>query len=72
MDTNEINLDEFDKSDISSDWDSSEDEAPAMEIEDAHELTEERMNQLNEIATQNNPKEASDSDGEGEVIPRSL
>lgn len=72
MDTNEIDLDEFDKSDISSDWDSSEDEAPAMEIEDVRELTEERMNQLNGIATQNIPKEASDSDGEGEVIPRRL
>ena len=34
MDTNEINLDEFDKSDISSDWNSSEDEAPTMEVEE--------------------------------------
>lgn len=34
MDTNEIDLDDLDKSDISSDWNSSEDEAPNMEVEE--------------------------------------
>ena len=33
MDSNEIDLDDLDKSDISSDWDSSVDEAPPMEVE---------------------------------------
>ena len=32
MDANEIDLDDLDKSDISSDWDSSVDEAPVMEV----------------------------------------
>ena len=39
MDSNEIDLDDLDKSDISSDWDSSVDEAPPMEVEGTSEPT---------------------------------
>ena len=39
MDSNEIDLDDVDKSDISSDWDSSVDEAPPMEVEETSEPT---------------------------------
>lgn len=70
MDTNAINLDEFDKSDISSDWNSSEDEAPAMEVESDHELTNEQMERLNAIAVKQGTNDMSESDGEGEIIPR--
>ena len=69
MDSNAIDLDDLDKSDISSDWDGSEDEVPTMEIEVEQELPKERMDELNEIAMQTNPMEADDSDEE-EVIPR--
>lgn len=69
MDANAIDLDDFDKSDISSDWNSSEDEAPTMEVESDHPLTEERVQQLNEIAIRGK-REGSDSEPEGEPIPR--
>ena len=72
MDSNAINLDDFDKSDISSDWNSSEDDAPAMEIESDHELENERMEELTEIALKTKTNDMSDSDGEQEVIPRKL
>ena len=39
IDSNEIDLDDLDKSDISSDWDSSVDEAPPMEVEETSEPT---------------------------------
>ena len=69
MDINAIDLDEFDKSDISSDWDSSEDEVSAMDIEVDQDLSEKRMDELTEIAERTRSNDMSDSDGEGETIP---
>ena len=66
MDANEIDLDDLDKSDISSDWDSSVDEAPVMEVVESRgeqEVQEERMiaeEQLREMQ----------SDVEPDSIPR--
>ena len=68
MDANEIDLDDLDKSDISSDWDSSVDEAPVMEVVESRgeqEVQEERMiaeEQLREMQ----------SDEEPDSIPRSF
>lgn len=68
MDANEIDLDDLDKSDISSDWDSSVDEAPVMEVVESRgkqEVPEERMigeEQLREMQ----------SDEEPDSIPRSF
>ena len=68
MDANEIDLDDLDKSDISSDWDSSVDEAPVMEVFESRgeqEVQEERMiaeEQLREMQ----------SDEEPDSIPRSF
>ena len=68
MDANEIDLDGLDKSDISSDWDSSVDEAPVMEVVESRgeqEVQEERMiaeEQLREMQ----------SDEEPDSIPRSF
>ena len=46
MDANEIDLDNLDNSDISSDWNSSEDEAPVMEVEEDEHLKKNEMNGL--------------------------
>lgn len=68
MDANEIDLDDLYKSDISSDWDSSVDEAPVMEVVESRgeqEVQEERMiaeEQLREMQ----------SDEEPDSIPRSF
>lgn len=68
MDANEIDLDDLDKSDISSDWDSSVDEAPVMEVVESRgeqEVQEERAiaeEQLREMQ----------SDEEPDSIPRSF
>lgn len=70
MDTNEIDLDNLDNSDISSDWDSSEDEAPVMEVEDDQPTTsnvqqEEQMDYEKEKGDLEN----MESDEEPDVIP---
>lgn len=68
MDANEIDLDDLDKSDISSDWDSSVDEAPVMEVVESRgeqAVQEERAiaeEQLREMQ----------SDEEPDSIPRSF
>ena len=68
MDANEIDLDDLDKSDISSDWDSSVDEAPVMEVVESRgeqEVQEEQRiaeEQLREMQ----------SDEEPDSIPRSF
>lgn len=66
MDANEIDLDDLDKSDISSEWDSSVDEAPVMEVVESHEkrnIEEERM-----IAEEQMKEMQSDEEPDG--IPR--
>lgn len=66
MDANEIDLDDLDKSDISSEWDSSVDEAPVMEVAESHEkrnIEEERM-----IAEEQMKEMQSDEEPDG--IPR--
>ena len=61
MDANEIDLDDLDKSDISSDWDSSVDEAPVMEVVESRgeqDLQEERIvaeEQLKEMQSDDEP-----------------
>ena len=73
MDTNEINLDDFDKSDISSGWNSSEDEAPNMDVEEMN-LTHETpqtippMNYSREIEE----LEQMDNEDDPNYIPSSL
>lgn len=61
MDANEIDLDDLEKSDISSEWDSSVDEAPVMEVVESHEkrnIEEERMiaeEQMKEMQSEEEP-----------------
>lgn len=69
MDANEINLDDLDNSDISSGWNSSEDEAPVMEVENDNSQD---IQQLVDYEHANEEINRMESDDEPEAIPRSL
>lgn len=73
MDANEIDLDNLDNSDISSDWNSSEDEAPVMEVEeDERGKTNENCEDPIDYEQEKEGLENMESDEEPDAIPRRL
>ena len=73
MDANEIDLDNLDNSDISSDWNSSEDEAPVMEVEDDEQVREnEDHGEPMDYEQEKEGLENMESDEEPDAIPRRL
>lgn len=69
MDVNEINLDDLDNSDISSGWNSSEDEAPVMEVESDNPQD---IQQPLDYEQANEEIHCMESDDDPETVPRSL
>ena len=67
MDVNEINLDDLDNSDISSGWNSSEDEAPAMEVESDNQKD---IPQPVDYERANEEIHCMESDDDPEGVPR--
>ena len=73
MDANEIDLDNLDNSDISSDWNSSEDEAPVMEVEEDEQVKKGDNNgESVDYEQEKECLENMESDEEPDAIPRRL